>query len=64
MRHYDISRSTAADQVKPDQWGPLVSDTESATEADMWDPVKADVAKSKLTGGPTVVSANLKEQKN
>ena len=51
MHHYDISRSTAADQVKPDQWGLLVSDTESATEADMWDPVKADVAKSTLTGG-------------
>ena len=49
-------------RFKPDQWGPLVSDTESATEADMWDPVKANVPKSTLTRGPTVVSANLIEK--
>ena len=54
MRQHDLIVTSAgqrAAQVKPDQWGLLVSDTESATGADMWDPVKADVAKSKLTGG-------------
>ena len=48
----DVSRVNRSVQVKPDQWGPLVSvleevsDTKSATEADTWDPVNADVAKS------------------
>ena len=51
LGHAHLSRSTGAVQVKPDQWGLLVSDAVSATEADMWDPVKGDVAKSKLTGG-------------
>ena len=54
MCQHDVLVTSAgqrAAQVKPDQWGLLVSDTESATEVDMWDPVKADVVKSTLTGG-------------
>ena len=27
LGHADISKSTGAGPVKPDQWGPLVSDT-------------------------------------
>ena len=66
MRQHCVRMTSASQQrlvqVKPDQWDLLVSDTESATEVDMWDPVKADVPKSTLTGGPTVVSANLIEK--
>ena len=35
----DVSRVNRLVQVKPDQWGPLVSDPEQASDTDRWGPV-------------------------
>ena len=59
LGHADVSRSTRWVQVKPDQWGPLVSDwgwivpmTGGAGSTDT-------SARSKLTCGPMVVRLKL-----
>ena len=36
LGHVDISRSIGAVQVKPDKWGPHVSDTGLVSVADTW----------------------------
>ena len=46
-RHGDVSRVNWAPQVKPDQWGPLVSDTVLFSVNDRWGLVNGDVARSK-----------------
>ena len=35
----DVSGVNRPVQVKPDQWGPLVSDPEQASDTDRWGPV-------------------------
>ena len=52
-RHGDVSRVNWAPQVKPDQWGPLVSDTVLVCVADGWDQVNDHVSGSMLTRGST-----------
>ena len=46
LHHYDVSRSTALTQVKPDLWVLHVGVTGSAAEADLWGPVNAEVTRS------------------
>ena len=59
FRHADLSRSTGAIQLKPDQWGPLVSDPGLCCVAGRWDQVNGHVSKLMLTRGSTDLLINL-----
>ena len=56
LRHADLSRSTGLTRVKPDQWGPLLSEPVLVRVADVWAQSTASSAWSELMRGPTVVS--------
>ena len=51
LRHAGISRSMGLSRVKPDMWGPQVSDTGLVSVADWWAWTTATSAESMLTGG-------------
>ena len=59
LRHACVSKSTGLPRVKPDQWGPLVSDWGLVSAADVWAQSTATSARSKQTRGATAIRLNL-----
>ena len=51
LRHCDVSKSTTADLVNPDQWGPLVSHTVLSGSPTDGVGSTSTSAESMLTGG-------------
>ena len=50
LRHACVSKSTGLPRVKPDQWGPLVSDPELFSVNGRWGRVKGHVSRVNADG--------------
>ena len=57
--HLDVSRSTGRLQVKPDQWGPLVSDPGLFSVNGRWGRVKGHVSRVNADGWGHWISLKL-----